>query len=68
MHNLVNLFCHVDDFCQNFMPHWQIYLIERGERRRLHQGRMAASEIMTIIICLINVISAFLYWIYDGIS
>ncbi|SFU96562.1 IS982 family transposase [Xenorhabdus koppenhoeferi] len=50
MHNLVNLFCHVDDFCQNFMPQWQKYLIESGERQRLRQGRMTPSEIMTIII------------------
>ncbi|CDH26769.1 transposase (fragment) [Xenorhabdus bovienii str. kraussei Becker Underwood] len=50
MRNLVNLYCHVDDFCQIFMPQWQKYLIESGERQRLRQGRMSTSEIMTIII------------------
>lgn len=50
MRNLVNLFCHVDDFCKLFMPQWQKYLIESGECQRLRQTRMTSSEIMTIII------------------
>lgn len=50
MLNLVDLFCHVDDFCKIFMPQWQKYLIESGERQRLRQGRMRTSEIMTLII------------------
>ncbi|AYA39373.1 IS982 family transposase [Xenorhabdus nematophila] len=50
MHNLVDLFCHVDDFCKLFMPQWQKYLIESGQRQRLRPTRMTTSEIMTIII------------------
>ncbi|EKT64786.1 IS982 family transposase, partial [Providencia burhodogranariea] len=50
MCNLVNLFCHVDDFCKLFMPQWPKHLIESGECQRLRQTRMTSSEIMTIII------------------
>jgi len=44
------LFCSVDDFCQNFEPHWNQTLLEGGQRRRLRQCSLSLSEIMTIII------------------
>lgn len=50
MHQLVELFCHVDDFCQVFLPQWQKLQLESGERKRNRKGRMSESEIMTIII------------------
>ena len=50
MNKLVDLFCSVDDFCTVFMPQWQKYLIDSGERKRNRQSRMSSSEIMTIII------------------
>ena len=50
MNKLVDLFCSVDDFCTVFMPRWQKYLIDSGERKRNRQSRMSSSEIMTIII------------------
>lgn len=50
MNKLVDLFCHVDDFCQVFMPQWQALQLETGERKRNRQSRMSASEIMTIIV------------------
>ncbi|WP_434340610.1 IS982 family transposase [Motilimonas cestriensis] len=50
MHKLVDLFCHVDDFCQAFLPQWQKLQLETGDRKRNRKGRMSESEIMTIII------------------
>ena len=50
MHKLVDLFCHVDDFCKAFLPQWQKLQLESGERKRNRKGRMSESEIMTIII------------------
>ncbi|MCG7499209.1 hypothetical protein MHO82_20290 [Vibrio sp. Of7-15] len=50
MRKLVDLFCHVDDFCQAFLPQWQKWQLESGERKRNQKERMPESEIMTIII------------------
>lgn len=50
MNKLVELFCHVDDFCQAFLPHWQRLQLESGQRKRNRKGRMSESEIMTIIV------------------
>ncbi|CAH8221009.1 hypothetical protein VAEKB19_4130012 [Vibrio aestuarianus] len=55
MRKLVDLFCHVDDFCQAFLPQWQKLQIENGERKRNRKGRMSESEIMTIIIAFPHV-------------
>ncbi|ENM5740627.1 IS982 family transposase, partial [Vibrio mimicus] len=49
MHKLVDLFCHVDDFCKTFLPQWQKLQLECGERKRNRQGCMSESEVMTII-------------------
>ncbi|ENM5918451.1 hypothetical protein CW613_002578 [Vibrio mimicus] len=48
MHKLVDLFCHVDDFCKAFLPQWQQLQLESGECKRHRKGRMYESEIMTI--------------------
>lgn len=50
MHKLVELFCHVDDFCKAFLPQWQQFQLKSGKRKRNRKGRMSESEIMTIII------------------
>ncbi|WP_371992967.1 hypothetical protein [Vibrio amylolyticus] len=50
MRKLVDLFCHVDDFYQAFLPQWKKLQIENSERKRNRKGRMPESEIMTIII------------------
>ena len=54
MNKLLELFCDVDDFCSVFIPLWQQQLITDGERKRQRAGRMNASEIMTIIIALLE--------------
>lgn len=48
--SLVEIFCHVDDFCQQFEPKWEQSQLETGKRKRIRKSRMSLSEIMTIII------------------
>lgn len=46
--NLLELYCHVDDFCLWFLPILDNQLLKVGGRNR--SGRMSTSEIMTILI------------------
>ena len=48
--NLVELFCHVDDFCQAFEAEWIRHQLTTGRRRRRRAGRLCLSEIMTLLI------------------
>ena len=48
--NLVELFCHVDDFCQAFEGQWIRHQLATGHRRRRRAGRLCLSEIMTLLI------------------
>ena len=48
--NLVELFCHVDDFCQAFETQWIVHQLTTGRRRRRRAGRLCLSEIMTLLI------------------
>jgi hypothetical protein len=48
--SLVDLFCDVDDFCQEFEPQWQQFQLENGLCKRKRQASLSLSEIMTIII------------------
>lgn len=50
MDSLDALFCHIDDFCQAFLPHWQASLIDSGVKRRNRSRSMSLSEIMTIVV------------------
>lgn len=50
MDKLIDIFCDVDDFCKVFVPEWEKQLITDGSRKRDRKGRMASSEIMTIVI------------------
>ncbi|MFT7421979.1 MAG: hypothetical protein ACI8UC_000035, partial [Psychromonas sp.] len=50
MHNLVSVFCHVDDFCDKFIPVFEQKLITDGTRKRRRNSRMSMSECMTIVI------------------
>ena len=47
--NLVELFCHVDDFCA-FEGHWIRHQLTTGRRRRRRTGQLCLSEIMTLLI------------------
>ena len=48
--SLLELFCHVDDFCQAFEPIWRQSLLQQGTIKRARQTRLSTSEIMTIVI------------------
>ncbi|WVL02181.1 hypothetical protein Dongsha4_08320 [Cyanobacterium sp. Dongsha4] len=50
MFNLDYLFCHVDDFCQQFELQWQQKLISHGAVQRVRTKSLCLSEIMTILI------------------
>lgn len=49
MHNLESAFCHVDDFCDNFRPVFELQLITDDLRKRRRNSRMTTSEYMTIV-------------------
>lgn len=48
--SILELFCSVDDFWQQFAPNWQGALLASGQRQRLRPTQMHPSEMMTIII------------------
>lgn len=48
--SLLELFCHVDTFCQRFLPEWDRHLRAHGQRSRQRSGQLAMSEIMTILV------------------
>ena len=48
--SILELFCSVDDFWQQFAPHWQQDLLTSGQRQRMRLTQLHPSEIMTIII------------------
>ena len=48
--SITELFCDVDDFCQQFEPHWERYLLASGLRQRRRKPRLSLSEVMTIMI------------------
>jgi Transposase DDE domain len=48
--SILDLFCSVDDFWQEFAPAWQRALLAAGSRRRQRAGVLHPSEIMTIVI------------------
>lgn len=48
--SLLELVCHVDDVWKSFAPKWNQSLLDIGARKRQRPGRLAASEIMTILI------------------
>ena len=48
--SILELFCSVDDFWQQFAPNWHHDLLTSGQRQRLRPTQMYPSEIMTILI------------------
>lgn len=50
MDSLEELFCHIDDFCQQFEPKWHPMLLGEGVQHRQRQRSLSLSEIMTILV------------------
>lgn len=50
MESLLELFCHVDDFCQAFLPKLEQHLLESGAIQRRRERSLCMSEVMTILI------------------
>jgi len=50
MISLVEVFCHGDDFCTQFVPTWQPQLLAAGVRRRRRARQLCLSEVMTLLI------------------
>jgi hypothetical protein len=48
--SLLELFCHVDDFCRTFIPEWRQLQLASGTIRRCRARSLSLSEIMTILI------------------
>ena len=48
--SILELFCSVDEFWQQFAPWWQRQVLASGARQRLRATRLHPSEIMTIAI------------------
>jgi hypothetical protein len=48
--SILDLFCAVDDFWQQFAPRWQHELLATGQRHRWRATSLHPSEIMTILI------------------
>ena len=48
--SLLELFCDVDDFCQEFLPIWEQVQITNGVKTRRRDTQLTMSEIMTIVI------------------
>jgi hypothetical protein len=48
--SILDLFCSVDDFWQQFAPNWHHDLLTSGQRQRLRATQLYPSEIMTIAI------------------
>ena len=47
---LEEIFCLVDDFCNEFMPEWESQLLTNKVQHKPWQCQMSASEIMTILL------------------
>ena len=48
--SVLALFCHVDDFCNAFLPQWERQQLWSGVRQRRRASRLCPSEIMTLLI------------------
>ena len=48
--SVLELFCDIDDFCQEFFPQWERELLASGARQRRRGGQLYPSEIMTILV------------------
>jgi hypothetical protein len=48
--SLLDLFCHVDEFCRQFVPTWIHRQLSSGTRQRQRANQLSVSEIMTLLI------------------
>jgi hypothetical protein len=48
--SLTELFCDIDDFCQQFIPDWERQQLASQERQRRREGMLGLSEMMTILV------------------
>jgi hypothetical protein len=48
--SLVELFCLVDDFCREFEPQWEQFMLKHNLRQRRRRARLSLSEVMTLVI------------------
>ncbi len=48
--DILHTFCDIDDFCLFFEPLWNKRLLADVARQRQRAGRLALSEVMTIIV------------------
>lgn len=48
--NLIEIFCKVDDFCQEFLPVFESQLLESGAKTRSRSRSLETSEILSILI------------------
>lgn len=48
--NLLELYCHVDDFCQQMASEGEVQQLSDGRQCRHRAGELSTSEIMTILI------------------
>jgi hypothetical protein len=48
--SLLELFCHVDDFCQQMTSEWKAQRLGDGQLQRDRAGDLSDSEIMTVLI------------------
>ncbi|SJM36049.1 hypothetical protein A1019T_00002 [Psychrobacter pasteurii] len=49
MDNLTELYCHIDDFYQQFKPEFDAHLIATGHQR-LRACQISVAEMMTILV------------------
>lgn len=47
---LTSLYCLVDEFCQEFFPVWNKFLISHQGKKRCRESQLSPAEIMTIVI------------------
>lgn len=50
MSDITELYCLLDDFCQEFEPLLQQRLLESGQRKRRSCGRLSLAELMTLLV------------------
>jgi hypothetical protein len=48
--NLLELYCHVDEFVKSFLPEWKKHLLDKNKKKRNRASRLSPSEIITILI------------------